>query len=397
MAMAGEQSVWLHRVTRPGAAVFAIMFTLESLSRSVLAAIIPLQAYTILKEARNVSLAYFSIAILGSAASFIIPLLIRRFRRRWIYTAGLVMLMASAASLASFSLVGQIAAMLLRSLAAASLNITFSLYILDYIHKRDLIRSEPLKLMMSAFSWTAGPSLGVYLYNQVGHGAAALLSVAPAAALLVYFWYLKIQDNPAVAAATRPAPNPFRNIRRFFSQPRLRLGWFIPFSRSVWWGMFFVYPSIYMLQSGKSEMAAALLLSAGNAVLLGAVWIGRLAQRRGIRKLIIGAFAGAGLATVAAALSYHWPWVVAGLLLAGALNVMVLDGLGNIPFLRAVRPLERPQMATVFRTYIDAADVLPAAVYSVLLSFFDVRCVFIACGVWMLVAAFVARHLPRKM
>ena len=397
MAMAGEQSVWLHRVTRPGAAVFAIMFTLESLSRSVLAAIIPLQAYTILKEARDVSLAYFSIAILGSAASFIIPLLIRRYRRRWIYTAGLVMLMASAASLASFSLVGQLGAMLLRSLAAASLNITFSLYILDYIHKRDLIRSEPLKLMMSAFSWTAGPSLGVYLYNQVGHGAAALLSIAPAATLLVYFWYLRIQDNPAVAAATRPAPNPLRNIRRFFSQPRLRLGWFIPFSRSVWWGMFFVYPSIYMLQSGKSEMAAALLLSAGNAVLLGAVWIGRLAQRRGIRKLIIGGFAGAGTATIAAALCYDWPWVAAGLLLAGALNVMVLDGLGNIPFLRAVRPLERPQMATVFRTYIDAADVLPAALYSMLLSFFDIRSVFLACGLWMLFSAFVARHLPRKM
>lgn len=157
MAIAGEQSVWLHRVTRPGAAVFAIMFTLESLARSVLAAIIPLQAYTILKEARDVSLAYFSIAILGSAASFIIPFLIRRYRRRWIYTAGAVMLMASAASLASFSLVGQITAMLLRSLAAASLNITFSLYILDYIHKRDLIRSEPLKLMMSAFPGRRGP------------------------------------------------------------------------------------------------------------------------------------------------------------------------------------------------------------------------------------------------
>ena len=54
-------------------------------------------------------------------------------------------------------------------------------------------------------------------------------------------------------------------------------------------------------------------------------------------------------------------------------------------------------MATVFRTYIDAADVLPAAFYSVLLSFFDIRAVFIACGLWMLLAAFVARHLPRSM
>jgi len=125
--------------------------------------------------------------------------------------------------------------------------------------------------------------------------------------------------------------------------------------------------------------------------------LGKLAQRRGIRPLIIAAFLGAGSLTIAAGFAYSWPWVAAGLLLAGALCVMVLDGLGNIPFLRAVRPLERPQMATVFRTYIDLSDLLPAALYSVLLSFFDIRAVFFACGFWMLVAAFVARYLPRRM
>jgi predicted MFS family arabinose efflux permease len=287
--------------------------------------------------------------------------------------------------------------MLLRSLAAASLNITLSLYVLDYIRKRDLVRSEPLKLLMSAFSWTLGPSLGVYLYSEIGHGSAELLSAGASAALLAYFWYLRINDNPAVAAATKAAPNPFKSVRRFLAQPRLRLGWFIPFSRSCWWSMFFVYPQIYMVQSGKGELAASILLSAGNAVLFGVAFIGKLAQRRGIRPLIIGAFLGAGGLTIAAGFAYPWPWVAAGLLLAGALCVMVLDGLGNIPFLRAVHSLERPQMATVFRTYIDLSDLLPAALYSVLLSFFDIRAVFFACGLWMLVAALVARYLPRRM
>jgi MFS family permease len=390
MSMVGEQSVWLRAVTRPGAAVFGLMFALESLSRAVLAALIPLQAYAILKEARDVSLTYFAVSILGFSISFAIPFFIRRFRRRWVYSAGVVMLIFSAAALTTFTLTGQIAAMLLRSLAAASLNITLSLYVLDYIRRRDLVRSEPLKLFMSAFSWTLGPSLGVYLYKEVGHGSASIL-------LLIYFWYLRIKDNPAVAAATKRAPNPFKSIRRFLQQPRLRLGWFIPFSRSCWWSMFFVYPQIYMVQSGKGELAAAVLLSAGNAVLFGVAFIGKLAQRQGIRPLIVGAFTGAGSLTVAAGFAYSWPWVVAPLLLAGALCCMVLDGLGNIPFLRAVRSLERPQMTTVFRTYIDLSDLLPAALYSVLLSFFDIRAVFFACGAWMLVAALVSRYLPRRM
>jgi predicted MFS family arabinose efflux permease len=397
MSMVGEQSVWLRAVTRPGAAVFGLMFALESLSRAVLAALIPLQAYAILKEARDVSLTYFAVSILGFSISFAIPFFIRRFRRRWVYSAGVVMLIFSAAALTTFTLTGQIAAMLLRSLAAASLNITLSLYVLDYIRRRDLVRSEPLKLFMSAFSWTLGPSLGVYLYKEVGHGSAELLSGGASILLLIYFWYLRIKDNPAVAAATKRAPNPFKSIRRFLQQPRLRLGWFIPFSRSCWWSMFFVYPQIYMVQSGKGELAAAVLLSAGNAVLFGVAFIGKLAQRQGIRPLIVGAFTGAGSLTVAAGFAYSWPWVVAPLLLAGALCCMVLDGLGNIPFLRAVRSLERPQMTTVFRTYIDLSDLLPAALYSVLLSFFDIRAVFFACGSWMLVAALVSRYLPRRM
>lgn len=397
MSMMAEQSVWLRAVTRPGATVFALMFTLESLARATLAGLIPLQTYAILKVARDVSVTYFAVSIVAFCISFMVPLLIRRFRRRWVYTAGIVMLMASAASLATVTLPGQIGGMLLRSVASATLNITLSLYVLDYIRKRDLVRSEPFKLMMSAASWTAGPAFGVYLYRNVGHGSAELLTAAAAATLLIYFWYLRMQENPAVAAATRPAPNPFRSVRRFIAQPRLRLGWLIPFSRSCWWAMFFVYPSIYMVENGKGEMAGALLLSAGNAVLFGAIFVGRIAQRRGIRSLIIGAFIGAGCVTIAAALTYDRPWVVAGLLLAGALCVMVLDGLGNIPFLRAVRPFERPQMATVFRTYIDLSDLLPAALYSVLLSFFDLRAVFLACGLWMLVSAAIARYLPRSM
>jgi predicted MFS family arabinose efflux permease len=395
MSVTAEQRVWLRKVTQPGAAAFALMFAMESLARSMLAALIPLQAYAILKTARDVSLTYFTVAIAGFCISFFIPFWIRRLGRRRVYTAGAVMLILCGLCLASFTLAGQVAGMLLRSLAAASLNVTLSLYTLDYIRKRDLVRSEPLKMMMSAASWTVGPVLGIYLYRHIGHGVAEMVSAGAATVLLCYFWYLRLEAAPT--AGPRPAPNPFASVRRFVGQPRLRLGWLIAFSRSCWWTMFYIYPSIYMVQAGKGEMAGALLISLGNAVLFGTAYVGRLAQRRGIRGLIIGAFIGAGLVTLLACLAYDWPWAVAGLMLAGALCVMVLDGLGNIPFLRAVRPLERPQMATVFRTYIDLSDLLPAALYSVLLSFADIRIVFLASGLWMLVAATVARHLPRRM
>ena len=389
--------IWLRAVSQPGALVFAILFTLESVARATLATLIPLQAYALLQDARDVSGLYFAVGAVGLAGSFTIPLLIRRFRRRWVYSLGVTLAIVAAGLLATGSLSGLMSAMLVRAFAAAATNITLSLYVMDYIRKRDFVHSEPLKLMLSAAAWTAGPTIGVALYREFGRGAAELLSALSAVALLAYFWYLRLQENPAVAAATKPPPNPLRSIRRFLAQPRLRLAWLITFGRSWWWAMFFVYPPLYMIDAGQGELAGALLVSAGNALLILTVPVGRAAARFGIRRLIIGAFLAAGATTLLAGAVFAFPIAVAACMLGGALAAVVLDALGNIPFLRAVRAYERPQMATVFRTYIDFADLLPAGLFVLLLSFFDLRAVFIASGLAMLVVAHYARYLPRRM
>ena len=389
--------IWLRTVSTPGAVVFAIMFTLESLARASLATVIPLQAYALLQEARDVSLLYFAVGTTGLIGSFTIPLLIRRFRRRWVYSLGVAFLILAAALLATGTMVGQVSGMLIRAFGIASTNIALSLYVMDYIRRRDLVRSEPLKLMFSSLAWTAGPALGVYLYRDVGQAAAELFSATSAALLLGYFWILRLQENPAVAAATRPPPNPIRSIARFLAQPRLRLAWVIPFGRSCWWAMFFVYPPLYMVQTGVGELAGALLVSAGNAMLIMTPLVGRAAARHGMRRLIVGAFFASALFTSMAVLFFEVPWAVAASLLAASVSAVVLDAVGNIPFLRSVHPYERPQMTTVFRTYIDFSELLPGAVFALLLTFFDMRAVFLASSLLMLTAALFARHLPRRL
>ncbi|MGH6959492.1 MAG: hypothetical protein ACREE7_03320, partial [Dongiaceae bacterium] len=66
--------IWLKAVTTPGAFVFAIMFTLESLARATLWTIVPLQAYELLNDnARDVSLLNTAVSIAGLVGSFTIP------------------------------------------------------------------------------------------------------------------------------------------------------------------------------------------------------------------------------------------------------------------------------------------------------------------------------------
>jgi MFS family permease len=391
---------WIRAVTKPGAMVFALLFALESLARATLWTIVPLQAFELLGNARDVTLLNLAVSLSSLAGGLTIPLLIRRFRRRWIYTCGVCLVMLAGLLLATGTRDGQVGGMFARALGGAATNIALMLYVMDYIRKRDFVRSEPLKMMLSASAWCTGPFLGVFLNTQIGRGSGEMVTIASGALLLIYFWYLRIQDNPAVAAATQPPPSPVASIRRFLSQPRLLLGWFIPFGRSCWWTMFAVYPPIYMVQTlGREEgsLWGAGVVSIGNGLLFGAPLAGRLAARIGLRRPIIGAYVGMGLLTVGAGLLYAWPPAVILCLLAAACGAVTLDALGGIPFMRFVHPYERPQMTSVYRTYIDMSDLVSAAAFWLLLNLFDLQAVFIASGLFALGASLVARQLPRSM
>ena len=387
--------VWLIAVTRPGAAAFALLFALESIARATIATTIPLQAYALLESSRAVSVAFMAVGVAGLAGSFAIPLLIRRMQRRWVYSLGGSCLIAAALLLSLGGRPTLLGGMVLRVFGVACLNITLSLYIMDYIQRGELVRSEPLRLTMSAGAWTLCPSLGVYLYARHGALAAYGLSAGATLVLLATFWLLRLGDNPAIVAARRPPPDPLASIGRFLAQPRLRLAWLIAFGRSAWWGQFFTFAPLYMVTSGHGEIAAAVVISLGNAMLFLNLAIGRFAARFGVRLVIVTAFVMTGAGSLAAALAVDRPLAAASFLLAGALGCSALDAVGNIPFLRSVRAHERAPMTTVFRTYLDMSDLLPPALFALLLSFFGLASVFGAAGLWMLAIGLTARLLPR--
>ena len=390
--------IWLRRVDRPGARVFALLFALESLSRALLVTVVSLQALALLGDARDVSLAFTLVGVTGLLASVTIPIVVRLLARRFTYTLGALLLVAAAGALATLTLPGQIAGMLFRVYGASCLSVTASLYIMQYINKKDLTRSEPLRLQFSALAWTLGPWLGVALYEELGPNWTYGASAGAALTLLAVFWWIRLQEQPVIGPANKPPPpNPLRNLRRFFAQPRLRLAWIMVVGRSSWWVFFFVYAPLYMLQAGEDRQTAALVVSAGNAVLFLTPVFGRLAARNGLRPVMTAAFLCVGGCILLTVAVFEQPTAVAGLLLAGALGCAALDALGNIPFIRAVRPHERPQMTTVFRTYLDAAELITPTLCALVLTLADLRAMFFVFGLFVLSFALWPRFLPRRL
>jgi MFS family permease len=394
-----SRNTWLPAAIQPGAFAFALLFAVESVGRASIVSVVPIQAYELLKSEQKVSIFYFVVGSFGMCATLCAPILFQRLPRRFVYTLGALFLVAAMALFATHTIAGQAGGMFLRILGAGTLSITLNLYIMEYIPKHGLVRSESLRLTLGTFAWSFGPSIGVWLYVRFGIVAPFLWGAAWPLLLIALFWYLRLSGSPAVSPGRSRPVNPITNIRRFVAQPRLRLAWLIAFGRSCYWATFYVYAPILMVATGQGKLAGGIVVSLGNAVLLLALGWGRLGTRLGVRPVIVLAFVFSAASALLAGLAGEpHPWGAALALLAGTIFAVALDAVGSTPFLRAVHAYERPQMNAVYRTYLDLSELLPPFVYAIILGFTGLGGVFVALGIFAAVCAWISwRHLPRSM
>jgi MFS family permease len=378
---------------------FALLFSLESLVRSLNSTVLSLQAYELLGSGQAVSILSTAVSLCVLVTTLLMPYVLGRVRRRYAYTAGALCMIAASLALASFTVPGQMLGAYLRNFGAAVLNVTLSLYILDHIRKADLARTEPLRMSFSTLSWMAGPAAGVWFYDRYGPAGAQAVAIVCAVVLLAVFWALRLSDARTLPSGTMTSFNPLANVRRFASQPRLLLAWTIAFGRSCYWATFFIYGPLLVVEGNLSKQTAGLMISASQFLLLASWLFGKWALRAGVRPIIGLCFLVMSFAAIGGGLAgSQRPYAAIGLLLVGSLAAVGVDAVGGIPFLRAVRYHERQRMAAVYRTFIDFSELIPGMIFAIALQYFEVPVVFVILGFGMLATALISwRYLPKSM
>jgi len=389
--------VFFKRLGAPGAEAFAVLFALESFARAILATVIPIEALRFLGTAGNVSSAFFVSSLCALCAGLGIPWLVRKTARRWVYSLGFLGLASAPALLAVPGFETFMAGMVVRAVGTVAVTVCLSLYILDFIAKKDLSRSEPMRLFYSAAAWAAGPFLGVWLAVNVGREVPFLLSAAVALTALGYFWFLRITENPAVVQKAVPVPTPLAYVRRYFAQPRLRLAWVMTTGRNVWWVVFFIYVPVYAVKTGLGPEVGGAVVSVGASFLFLTPLTGRLVRREGIRRVFAAGYLLASASTFLVAASMGQPWIGIALIVCAALGMSAIDAGGNMLFLFAVRRHERSEMTTVYSTYRDVADIVPPGLFSLLLRVFELPAVFVVGGAVTLGLSLLTRRIHPRL
>ncbi|MEZ5911300.1 MAG: hypothetical protein R3D84_02935 [Paracoccaceae bacterium] len=181
---------FLRHAPAPGMHGFALLAGIEAMARGILVSVMPLAMYRAFRDAGSVSQIYFVIGIVSLVTGLMVPWLTRAIPRRWMYTIGACCYVIGN----SLALVGgewMAFAAGFNTVATVVCFVCFNAYVLDYVAKAELGKTETLRVFYSAAAWTAGPVLGVWLLD-VWRPLPFLVSGVSALVMLAVFWIIRL-------------------------------------------------------------------------------------------------------------------------------------------------------------------------------------------------------------
>lgn len=387
----------LHAVVTNASLSIAKLGSLEGFSRSLMVGIVPLLALKALGSKEAVTQAYLLASILTLTITLNFATLERLFQRRRVLTLGGAFLIFGAAILMFGDGFEFAIGIGLQSAAASLFSVCLSLYIMDYIGKQELKYSESTRMTFNGAAWLIGPSLGIWLWNNVGHWTPFALTMFSASMMLLYFWRLRLGSDAIVKQAKRPAANPLKVIPRYFQQPALRIAYGITLSRSIFWMTLFIYCPIYVVEAGLPDWVAGGMLSFVSGLLLASTLVRKLADKFCTRTIIITGLLVTALGIFALFLQNKATPLGLVFWILAAIGGAMLDVLGNIPFMRMVKPRERTEMTMIFSTWRETSQLLTPLVATLVLLILPFKYFYLLLAILLVTIAYTASFLPKRL
>ena len=229
------QPITLRHAGTPKLQHFALLAGIEAAVRGMLISTIPIAVYDAFGSAQDLSTVYFTSGVITLFWGLLVPRLTQIWPRRYVYSGGCVLYLVAMALFMVGTPITVPLAILTMSMATVTCFVCFNAYVLDYVARLDLGRTQSLQMLYAAAPWAIGPLSGVYL-RSLWAPLPFIVAGVFAIVLLVVFWLLRLGNGKQISRAKGPAVNPLAYLGRFFQQPRLSAGWLFAVIRSCgWW------------------------------------------------------------------------------------------------------------------------------------------------------------------
>ena len=375
---------------------FALLAGLDATIRGTLVSTMPLVVYDALGDAQSTSVAFFIAGIVALVWGLMVPWAARKIPRRWTYTGG-VCLYLIGNTLGALGTVWSVPmALICNAMATVTIFVCLNAYVLDYVARADLGKTQGQQMVYAAVPWAVGPLAGVWL-RSVWAPLPFLVAGGFAILLLAVFWYLRLGNGKQITRAKGPAVNPLAYLGRFFRQPRLIIGWLFAVFRSCGWWVYVVYVPVFCIENGLGEELGGQMLSVSNATLLISPYMARLARRLTVRRTLLWSLGYCTVLFIGATVFSAIPYVALSLLFLASFGLVMLDAAGGLPFLMSVKPSERTEMSAVYSSFRDVSGILTPGAAWLVLWVAPLPGIFVAAGVGLLASWAIAGRLHPRL
>ncbi len=390
------QPISLRHAGTPKLQHFALLAGMEAAVRGTLISTIPIAVYDAFGSAQNLSTVYFTAGVITLFWGLLVPRLTQIWPRRFVYSGGCLLYLVAMGLFMLGTPVTVPLAILTMSMSTVTCFVCFNAYVLDYVPRPDLGRTQSLQMVYAAAPWALGPLSGVWMRH---YWAPLPFIVAGffALALLVTFWFLRLGNGKQIARAKGPAVNPLAYLARFFQQPRLIAGWLFAVIRSCGWWVYVVYVPIFCIESGLGDKLGGTILSISNATLLLSPFMASWARRRSVRVALRLALGYCALLFCLATATAGAPVVTVACLFLGSFGLVMLDVAGGLPFMMAVKPSERSEMAAVYSSFRDVSGIATPGMAWLVLWVAPLNFIFAASGLAFAGAFAIAGRLHPRL
>jgi ACDE family multidrug resistance protein len=358
---------------------FAILSGMDAMVRGTLISTIPIAVYDAFGSAQNLSQVYFIAGVITLIWGLLVPRMTQLWPRHWVYAGGCVLyLMAMVLFILGHQWSVELG-ILVMGMATVTCFVCLNAYVLDYVPRADLAQTQSLQMVYAAAPWAIGPVAGVWMRHH-WDPLPFLVGTALAVLQLAVFLYLRLGAGRQIARSKGRGVNPLAYLGRFFRQPRLIAGWLFAVIRSCGWWIYVVYLPIFCIENGLGAQLGGMMLSASNAVLLAspfmAAWARKVSVRFSLRATLAYCATMFTLATVFSSV----PALAVAFLFFAAFGLVNLDVVGGLPFMMAVKPSERSEMAAVYSSFRDVSGIATPAAAWLILWVAPLSIIFVASG-----------------
>lgn len=390
------QSLELKHAATPKLQHFALLAGLEAAVRGILISTIPIAVYDALGSAQGLSTVYFVAGVITLVWGLLVPGLTQIWPRRWIYSAGCGLYLVSM-GLFVLGLPWSVPlGILIMGMATVTCFVCFNAYVLDYVPRADLGRTQSLQMVYAAAPWALGPMSGVYM-RHLWDPLPFLVAGVFALIQFAVFWYLRMGSGKQITRAKGPAVNPMGYLNRFFHQPRLIAGWLFAVIRSCGWWVYVVYVPVFCIESGLGDKLGGIMLSISNATLLISPLMAAWVRKRSVRVAMRLTLAYCAVLFCAATVLAPLPSLAMVCLFFAAFGLVMLDVAGGLPFMMSVKPSERAEMAAVYSSFRDVSGIATPGMAWLVLWVAPLHFIFAASGLAFAAAFAIAGALHPRL